>query len=116
MNVKNQTDLFLQQPSGAIFSKHRNYRYVLWRIWDNDLTKIMFIGLNPSTANEADDDATMRRVKSFAKSFGYGGVYMLNLFAFITKKPKILQQCKNPIGDSNFYLKQYAGKSDKGCQ
>lgn len=51
----------------------------------------MFIGLNPSTANQKDDDPTIRRVCSIANSLGYGGVYMLNCWSYVSTDPKFLQ-------------------------
>lgn len=80
---------------GAEFSECRNYRYAIWRIWDVNKPKVMFIGLNPSTANETTDDATIRRVKSIAKNLGYGGVYMTNCFAYISTDPRLLKT--NPM-------------------
>ena len=41
---------------GAHFSKSRVFRYALWRIWDKDKPAVMFVGLNPSTADETVDD------------------------------------------------------------
>jgi hypothetical protein len=79
--------LLTDNRSGAIFSECRKYRYALWRIWDENKPLVMFIGLNPSTANETGDDPTIRRVKSMAKSWGYGGVYMMNLFAYVSTDP-----------------------------
>ena len=73
--------------SGAEFSECRKYRYALWRIWNEGLPLIMFIGLNPSTANEVENDATIRRVISFAKVWNYGGVYMMNCFPYISTNP-----------------------------
>ena len=52
--------------SDAFFSKDRLYRYALWRIWDNELPKVLFIGLNPSTADEVKDDPTIRRCIRYA--------------------------------------------------
>ena len=43
---------------------------------------ILFIGLNPSTADETKNDPTIRRCINFAKDWGYGGVMIANLFAF----------------------------------
>lgn len=86
------SDLFdKKEISGAEFSNCRNYRYSLWRIWDKSKPLVMFIGLNPSTANEFSDDPTIRRVKSIAKNLGYGGVYMMNCFAYISTDPKLLK-------------------------
>ena len=93
---------------GAEFSSCRNYRYALWRIWDRDKPKIMFIGLNPSTANELTDDPTIRRVKTMAKNWGYGGVYMANLFAFVTPYPDELAKCLDPIGENDLWLHKIA--------
>ena len=76
---------------GAEFSECRNYRYSLWRIWDKSKPLVMFIGLNPSKAGEFNDDPTIRRVKSIAKNLGYGGVYMMNCFAYIRTDPKLLK-------------------------
>ncbi len=101
-----------KMETGAIFSPMRHHRYVLWRIWDESLPKIMFIGLNPSTANETEPDNTIRRVISFAKNWGYGGVYMLNLFSIVSSDPKILLGQDSPIGpDYDMHLNKYAALS-----
>lgn len=106
-------DLFNQSDNGATFSECRKYRYALWRIWDKSKSLVMFIGLNPSTANELNDDPTIRRVKKFAFDWGYGGVYMLNLFAYVTAYPKELKKCNDPLGNNDKYLKEISGKCDK---
>ena len=86
--------------SGADFSECKNYRYALWRIWDRSLPLVMFIGLNPSTANEVDNDPTIKSVCRIAKANGYGGVYMMNCFAYVSTDPKGLKL--NPLtGDWN---------------
>lgn len=87
--------------SDAIISQDKLYRYQLTRIWDESKPTINFIGLNPSTADEIDNDPTMRRCISFAKSWGYGGLYMTNLFAYRTSKPEELIKAKDPIGKEN---------------
>ena len=69
----------------------------------------MFIGLNPSTADENVDDPTIRRIIGFASGFGYGGVYMTNLFAYRATKPDDMIACDRPIGEDNDdWLKHYA--------
>lgn len=77
--------------SGATFSECKKYRYALWRIWDKAKPVVMFIGLNPSTANESENDPTIRRVVSMANSWGYGGVYMMNCWAYIATDPTLLK-------------------------
>ena len=100
--------LLFPPTSGATFSQCGNYRYKLWRIWDSSKPMIAFIGLNPSTANATSDDPTIRRVKGFAKQWGYGGVYMLNLFGIISSDPSILLTANDPIGDNDRYLLEAA--------
>ena len=78
----------MMNESGAYFSECRKYRYVLWRIWDTQKPNVMFVGLNPSTANESTNDPTIRSVIRIAKQNGYGGVYMMNCFPFISTDPK----------------------------
>jgi hypothetical protein len=104
-------DLFNQ--SFATFSTDRKYRYVLSRIWNAEKPRIAFIGLNPSTANETDNDPTIRRVISFANQFGYGGLYMLNLFALVTPYPNELKQGDDPVGNNDEYLDHYGPKAEK---
>ena len=89
--------------SDALFSKDRLHRYALWRTWDISLPKLLFIGLNPSTADETKDDPTMRRCIRFAKDLGYGGFIMGNIFAYRSTNPKKLREIKNPIGKKNNY-------------
>ncbi len=81
----------LFENNGANFSQNKKHRYCLWRIWDESKPKVMFIGLNPSTANETSDDPTIRRIKGLAYKWGYGGFYMLNLFPYVTAYPKELE-------------------------
>lgn len=80
----------LNKEKGAVFSANQNYRFVLWRTWNNRLPKVLFIGLNPSTANASSDDATTRKVISFAKKNGFGGVVLGNCFPYVATNPKDL--------------------------
>lgn len=85
--------------SGAEFSECRKYRYVLYRIWNAELPAVMFIGLNPSTANETENDNTIRRVMGMAKAWNYGAVYMLNCFPFISTNPDDLKDFGNTVAN-----------------
>ena len=82
---------------GAEFSRDRKYRYSLWRIWDSALPYVMFIGLNPSTANEDENDATIRSVERISKHNGYGGFYMMNCFPYVSTDPKKLYCCSHSV-------------------
>jgi hypothetical protein len=75
--------------SSAIFGGKDNvYRYVLRRQWDDARPPCVFIGLNPSTADETHDDPTVRRCIGFARAWGCGELVMLNLFAYRATDPK----------------------------
>jgi hypothetical protein len=88
---------------GATFSKCRKYRYTLWRRWsvDDSAKMLMFIGLNPSTADETQDDPTVRRCIRFAMDWGYGGLLMMNAFAFRATDPKVMKAEPEPVGPGN---------------
>ncbi len=96
----------LFEKNGAEFSTCGTYRYKLWRVWDEHLPKAMCIGLNPSTANDAKNDATINILISSLYKLGYGGFYMMNLFAFISSKPDDLLSCEDPIGENETKLKE----------
>tara|TARA_B100001094_G_C17999483_1_gene704394 strand:- start:121 stop:579 length:459 start_codon:yes stop_codon:yes gene_type:complete len=99
---------------GAIISDCKKFRYRLWRVWDKTKPKVLFIMLNPSTADENNDDPTIRRCINFAKSWGYGGVFIGNLFAYRTAYPKELKEAGFLIGDDNeSHLKEMKGLCDK---
>jgi len=94
-----EADLF--NASRATLSPCRKYRYELWRIWDPARKPAVFIGLNPSTADETQDDPTIRRCKSFAERFDCGGLCMINLFAFRATDPEAMKAATDPIGPDN---------------
>jgi hypothetical protein len=61
----------------------------------------MFIGLNPSTADEMHDDPTIRRCKEFARSWGCDALVMTNLFAWRSTDPREMKAAEDPIGQDN---------------
>jgi len=88
----------------ALFSPCRTWRYSLYRRWTrwSVVPKIaIFIGLNPSTADEKQDDATVRRCMGFARRWGYGGIIVVNLFAYRSKNPRIMMAADDPVGPLN---------------
>ncbi|MEI6949794.1 DUF1643 domain-containing protein [Paraflavisolibacter sp. H34] len=98
------------KESGALFSPCGSYRYALWRTWDSCLPWLLFIGLNPSKATEGEDDPTIRRVIGFAQKWGYGGVYMANIFAYVTTYPRDLRACPDPVGQNDGCLQWAAAQ------
>jgi|CXWL01.1.fsa_nt_gi hypothetical protein len=85
----------------AFLSACRTWRYWLLRRWDAAMNPLVVIGLNPSTADETQDDPTIRRCVRFAELWGCGGLLMLNLFAFRATDPKALAIAADPIGPMN---------------
>ena len=83
----------------ASFSDCGKYRWWLKRRCGTSTKTLLFIGLNPSMANNSQDDATLRRTISFSSSWGYGRLLVVNLFARVARKPSLLKRCRNPIGD-----------------
>jgi hypothetical protein len=63
----------------------------------------MFIGLNPSTADEVNDDPTVRRCIRFARDWGYGGLVMMNAFAYRATDPRVMKAAFAPVGPDNDY-------------
>ncbi len=99
--------------TGAIFSTCRNYRYALWRNWEDLKPYVMIIGLNPSTADEKENDPTIVRCIKFAKSWGYGGVCVTNLFAYCATVPSDMKASNDPIGKENDeWLYKLANEAD----
>lgn len=100
--------------TGATFSPCRTWRYALYRTWNEEGGHLMFIGLNPSTADETQDDPTVRRCIGFAKREGYGGIFMLNLFAYRSTDPAALKVVDDPIGpENNLFLLSYFGRAKR---
>jgi hypothetical protein len=87
--------------AGADISKDKKYRFSLWRIWDESKDIVLFIGLNPSNADETNDDPTIKKLITLCGNWGVGGFYIANLFAFITSNPKELLNAGDPIGSLN---------------
>lgn len=85
----------------ANLSRDGRYRYALGRRWDETRPQVLFIGLNPSTADALTDDRTVRRCIGFAQSWGCGGIAVANLFAFRTATPSELKLVADPVGPLN---------------
>ena len=87
-------------PCSAVLSPCRVFRYELWRRW-SDAPACVFVGLNPSTADETNDDPTIRKCVGYAKRWGYGSLCMVNLFAFRATLPKDMLAAADPVGPEN---------------
>ena len=85
----------------AEFSIDKKERYSLKREWDKSKNKILYIMLNPSLADDKNDDPTIRRLINFTKKFNSGGFLVGNIFTTITPNPKELDKSKG-MSDKNF--------------
>lgn len=96
----------------ALFSDDNAYRYRLSIIWNPELDRVQFIGLNPSTADEMKDDPTIRRVKKFCKDWNYGSVIMTNLFAWRATNPIVMKRQTQPVGESGTFVTAFGTEFD----
>lgn len=97
----------------AVFSPGRLYRYELERKWDERLGTVLFVMLNPSTADASVDDATVERCIGYAASWGYGTLLVGNLFALRSTDPSKLKRVSDPVGPGNDdALRSLASRAD----
>ena len=85
----------------AYFSDDRKYRYLLGRRISDSPGRLLFIMLNPGTADETHNDPTIRRCIGFTERWGYGLLEVVNLFAFRTSYIRELRRAIDPIGSNN---------------
>lgn len=86
--------------SSAQLSEDGLHRFTLERIWDSYLEIVLFIMLNPSTADASINDPTILRCIAFAKAWGYGGLRVVNLVSYRTKSPKLMYDNLNASDQS----------------
>ncbi len=88
-----------------IFSTDRRHRYTLWRQWHDMIEPaagfVQFIGLNPSTADEVQDDPTVRKCIRFAARWKFTAMCMTNIFAYRATDPRVMKSAKDPVGQLN---------------
>jgi hypothetical protein len=85
----------------AVISDCGTYRYQLKRVWNEALPLLVYVMLNPSTADHTVDDPTILRCMGFARRLGYGGIVVVNLFAFRSSRPADMQAAADPVGPLN---------------
>ena len=84
----------------AKISIDKKERYLLKREWDKSKNKILYIMLNPSLADDNNDDPTIRRLINFSKKFNYGGFLVGNIYSTISPNPKEVDK-SDGISDKN---------------
>ena len=90
--------------SDAVISDCGGYRYLLTRTWNDAAPAVLFVMLNPSTADATVDDATIRRCVGFARAWGCGELRVLNLFAWRATDPRDLRLAADPVGPQNDHM------------
>lgn len=95
----------------ATFDADRKYRFTLTRSWDDAGKICVFCGLNPSTADETEDDPTIRREINFARDWGYGTLVKVNAYAFRATKPTDLWTAADPVGPDNLNTVAWWGRN-----
>ena len=88
----------------AIFSPEADralYRYALLIVWDDSKPLLNFLMMNPSTADEWQDDRTVAACKRRAKLLGFGGIIVTNVFAYRSTDQKALALVDDPVGPHN---------------
>lgn len=90
-----------QVRSDALLSEDGRYRYRLTREWTAGTTKMTFVMLNPSTADADLDDPTIRRCMGFARRDGFGGLHVVNLYAYRATDPREMKRAIDPVGPEN---------------
>jgi hypothetical protein len=104
------------EPDGSMMAtavfdaKDRVYRYLLTRQWAVG-TPLVFLMLNPSTADAFVLDRTVSKCIKFARREGFPAIKVLNIFALRSRHPSVLYGHADPVGPLNdeFLLKQTAG-------
>lgn len=80
-----------------------DYRYYLTRRWDVTRPMLCWIMLNPSTADAFTNDHTIMKCMHYAQLWDFGGISVVNLFAFRTLSPLVLRQyAGDVIGPDNW--------------
>lgn len=87
--------------TGAVFSRCRRWRYLLWRRWDAARPAANFLMLNPSTADELRLDPSCTRARLYAERWGYGALIVTNLFGWRATDPDEMKAAREPVGRAN---------------
>lgn len=89
-------------PAKAGDGRVSEYRYTLTRgPWLNGDGTVLFVMLNPSTADEHQDDPTIRRCVRFAQTWEFARLTVGNLYALHATDPRDLFRVDDPVGPRN---------------
>jgi hypothetical protein len=97
-----------------VLSDDGRYRYALRRQTGvlGAEGAVLFVMLNPSTADATDDDPTIRRCLNYARRWGYARLDVANLYALRATNPAELFAGEDPVGpDNDAWLERLAKPS-----
>jgi hypothetical protein len=90
------------------------YRYQLSRSLLFGSGTCLFVMLNPSTADHAIDDQTIRQCLGFTEHWGFNRLLVVNLFAWRATDPHGMFTAIDPIGpDGDGWILRAAKQSDR---
>lgn len=94
-----------------ILSEDKKYQYMYGMAWDDTKPCVCFVGLNP----RVNQTGTLQKMIGFAKDGGYGGMYLVHLFAYRSDNYHIISSgVLKPIGSlTDLYIKLATSVSDK---
>lgn len=95
------TELPAPKYPGTVISPCGRYRYTLERSWAELPRYVLWLMLNPSTADGLKNDATIRRCVRYAKDWGFTGILVGNLYAYRATQPSDLFHTTEPVGPEN---------------
>jgi hypothetical protein len=104
--------------SFALLSPCGRYRYTLTRVLNPAVPKearrtVLFLGVNPSTADGETDDASIRKMCGFARHWGFDRVQVGNVFGWRATDVRELARTDDPVGPENdHHLEQLIGGAD----
>lgn len=85
----------------AVISSCGLYRYRLTRELGGDGPTVMFVMVNPSTADAQDDDQTISKCIGFSTRLGASRLLVGNKFAFRATDIREVRGARDPIGPDN---------------
>lgn len=105
LRTTDRSDMFSTELWGAILSPEREgfseYRYLLWRVFDTSLPLLYVMMLNPSKATHEQGDRTADGLVRRARRLGFGGIVIINCFAFRATDPSDMRRADDPVGPAN---------------
>ena len=105
MYIDDRGDMFSSEQWGAILSPEMDgfstYRYLLWRVFDTTLPLLFVLMLNPSKATHDTGDRTVDGLVRRVRRMGYGGIVVVNCFAYRATDPADMKRAEDPVGPAN---------------